>query len=562
MSTLARLVRVSLRVNFSLSLLRPKYLLRKKHDLWMIPMIGLGGLGIGVMLVLYIKLIRLAYNALAPSGQASVLLTFAVLLGQVFILILGFYYVISAFYFSRDLEILIPLPLTPTQVMLSKFAVILANEYITVSFFVLPVFVVYGVMERAGPAYWIAAALGYLLLPVIPLAVAAILIVILMRFVNLGRKKDALIIVGSLVLMIGALGLQYWIGRSTGSSSEPEAIARILASSDGLIRSLGAKFPPSIWITKALAYGLRGTGPANALLFLGVSAGLFLGLLVAAKKLFYHGLIGLGETPARKKTLSREAMAARMSSGRHPVRAIFLRELRIMNRTPIFLLNGVLSVILIPVIFVLMAKMGGGQSSDVSRLIAGLGSANPTMAVFAAALFMAVSGCLNGTSSSTFSREGGQFWLSKVIPVAPRDQVKGKLLHSLAVAGLGIVAGLAVIVFALRVAVPILAVALALGVLASFALTVLGMMIDLARPLLDWTNPQKAIKQNLNVLFSVFADLGIFVLLFVFVKLARAAGLSNGLVVAAVAGLLAIAGVLGYRLLLVFADRRYPQIEP
>ena len=35
------------------------------------------------------------------------------------------------------------------------------------------------------------------------------------------------------------------------------------------------------------------------------------------------------------------------------------------------------------------------------------------------------------------------------------------------------------------------------------------MIIDLARPLLDWTNPQKAIKQNLNVLLAMFADAGI-----------------------------------------------------
>ena len=35
------------------------------------------------------------------------------------------------------------------------------------------------------------------------------------------------------------------------------------------------------------------------------------------------------------------------------------------------------------------------------------------------------------------------------------------------------------------------------------------MIIDLARPLLDWTNPQKAIKQNLNVLFATLADIGI-----------------------------------------------------
>jgi hypothetical protein len=30
----------------------------------------------------------------------------------------------------------------------------------------------------------------------------------------------------------------------------------------------------------------------------------------------------------------------------------------------------------------------------------------------------------------------------------------------------------------------------------------------MARPLLNWTNPQKAIKQNLNVLFATLVDVG------------------------------------------------------
>ena len=560
MSKLGSLVRVALRVNFGLSVFRPKALLKNKRDFWMIPLVGLGIVGVGPLIYYYLKLIKLMYGLLAPTGQAAVLLTFAILLGQFFILIFGFYYVVSAFYFSRDLEILIPLPLTPTQVMLSKFAVILTNEYLTVSFFVLPVFIAYGILAKEGPVYWVGAALTYLLLPVIPLTIVALLVVLLMRFANLGRKKDALIIVGSLVLMTGALGFQYWISRSADSSVDSQAVARVLSSSDGLVRSLGDKFPPSIWATKALAFGFKGEGPLNALFFIGLSGVLFLGLLFAAEKLFYRGLVGLSETSARRKAMSKETLAARVSAGRHPVRAIFGRELRIMNRTPIFLLNGVLSVILIPIIFVLLFNTGSGRS-DAALLLVALGSKNPATAVLASAFFMALCGCLNGTASSTFSREGGQFWMSKVIPVAPRDQAKGKLLHSFGVAGLGLVAASAVIIVAFHPKAAVLAAAIAVGAVGAFFLTVLGMVIDLARPLLTWTNPQKAIKQNLNVLLAVFADLGFFFLLYFFARFLGKAGLSGPTVVAAVFGLLSLLGILSYRMLLRFADKRYPQIE-
>ncbi|MBM3293671.1 MAG: hypothetical protein FJY82_04015 [Candidatus Aminicenantes bacterium] len=560
MSRFGSLVRTALRVNFGLSLFRPREILRRKRDLWMIPLIVLGAASLGPVLYFYLKIIRTVHGWLAPTGQQAVLITAAVLAGQVFVFIFGFYYVISAFYFSRDLEILVPLPLAPAQVMTSKFAVILTNEYLTIALLVLPVFVSYGLLEGAGAGYWLAAGLVYLFLPVIPLAAVGLLVVGLMRVANFSRKKDVLIIVGSLILMTAALGGQLWLGRSAGASPDPEAIARIFASSDGFVRSLGAKFPPSLWATKIVAGGSAGEGLKSAALFFGMSALLFVGLVAAAGKLFYGGLVGLGETSGRKKALGRRALAGRLSSGRRPVRAVFLRELRIMNRTPIFLLNGVLSVVLIPVLFALMAKTGSGRS-DIAGILKALGSANPVASVLVSALFMAVSGCLNGTSSSAFSREGGQFWLSKVIPVSPRDQAKGKFLHSYAVAVLGIVAAAAVIRFTVRPAASVMAAAAAYSAVGAVALTSLGMMIDLARPLLNWTNPQKAIKQNLNVLLAVLADLAFFGLLFLLAKFLGRAGMSAAAAMAVLFALLTVLSAGSYRLLLAFADKRYPQIE-
>ncbi len=132
--------------------------------------------------------------------------------GQLFILLFGLYYVISAFYFSRDLEFLIPLPLKPFEVMASKFAVIMINEYLTVMIIVLPVLVGYGVLARGGLPYWTNGVLVYLLLPVIPLAVVSLLVVLMMRFVNLSRKKDALILAGSVLLIAVGMGLQFcWV---------------------------------------------------------------------------------------------------------------------------------------------------------------------------------------------------------------------------------------------------------------------------------------------------------------------------------------------------------------
>ncbi len=554
------LVRTGLRVNFGLSLLKPKYLFRDKKDLWMVPLIGLGLVGLIPLLIFYVRLAVRLYGWLSPLDQQPALLTFALLMGQFLVLIFGFYYVISAFYFSRDLELLVPLPLASSQVLLAKFTVILVNEYLTVSPLVLPVIITYGILSRGGAAYCTRAVLTYLLLPVIPLAAVSLLVVGLMRLVNFGRKKDALILAGSLLLMSGAIGAQFWINRSVGAAPDRAAVIRFLAAPDGLVQQVGSKFPPSIWASKALAFGTTGSGPVNAALSIGVSLLLFAGLFLAARRFFYRGLIGLSEQTARRRTLSRDRLERGIGSGSRPVRAIFERELRIMNRTPIFLLNGVLSVILIPVLFVVMWNTGK-RASDASALLALVRSADATVAVIAAALFMTISGSLNGTASSAFSREGSQFWMSKVIPVSPADQVKGKFLHSYAIALLGIAASTLVVLFVFHLGTDIVLAAAALALAASFVLTAVGMIIDLARPLLTWTNPQKAIKQNFNVLLAIFADFGVLFLLYLAVRFMGRLGWTGWRIPAALFILLAALSAAVFKALTAFAARRYRDIE-
>ena len=562
---LATVIRAGLRSNFGLATLKHR-LFKEKKDRWLVPVFGLAALGVLPSLYGIVLLIKGAYLLLQPMGQERALLTLGILAGQLLILLFGIYYVISAFYFSRDLEMLIPLPLRPYEVMLSKFAVIVINEYLTVAAVVLPVVITFGVLARGGVGYWVNVVLVYLALPVIPLAAVSVLVVAMMRFINVSRKKDILILVGSILLIVLALALQIGLGRTAGPQPNAQAVTAFFTSPDSLLNRIGAKFPPSIWATKAVAGGFSGEGLANLALFLGISLAFFAGIVLLAEKLFYRGLVGLGETTGKKRRLTRDEMSRRVSSGRRAVAAVFAREWKIMNRTPIFLLNGVLVVVIVPVIFVLMATMGsgrggGGRGGDTEAIMKIMTSANPLYVILAAALFMTICGSLNGTSSSTFSREGAQFWISRVIPVAPREQAAAKFLHSYLVAMLGVVTASVVAAIVLHLKAVHLAAAAGLALVAGVLLTVVGMIIDLARPLLDWTNPQKAIKQNLNVLLAMLADIGILTAVFFGVKALIKAKLAPNVVLGVVFVALAALAALSYGILLRFADKRYPEIE-
>jgi ABC-2 type transport system permease protein len=551
MRRLLALLGAGLRQNFGLALLRHK-VLKQRKDLWLVALFAVGLLGMIPVIVLYFKVLGLVFSLLRMQGQETALLTLAILAGQLLILVFGLFYVLSAFYFSRDLEFLISLPTRPYEVIAAKFGVILVNEYLTVLLVVVPAFIVYGVMAAKPPSYWPLAGLVFLLLPVIPLAISGLLVMAMMRLVNVSRKKDFFLLAGSLVLIAGVLFLQLGLA----GSRSPEELLKFITASDGLARLVGEKFPPCVWASRLLASGFHGSGPVYLVLFGGLSLAVLLLLLWAAEKLFYRGLIGLSEMAARRRNLSAAALAGRLEKRRGAWRAILLREWKLMNRTPIFLLNGIFSVVLIPVMLFFMVR--SGSDSSVAALLKLLATGDLTAVTLFTAAFFVVCGCLNGTASSTFSREGRNFWISQVIPVAPGRQAMGKFLHSYLVAVLGVLGGALAARLVLGLVWKAILAAALLAMAAGAFITAVNMAVDLARPLLNWTSPQRAIKQNLNVLLAMALDMGVLYALYLLAAALRRGGL-DGVRLMAVMSLAAAAAAL--RFLARFASRRYARIE-
>ena len=148
-------LRTLLNVNFGISYGRQTFLVQKKR-LWEPILIAFGiGSGVVTLMVGYVALLNAMYSNVEALGQGNMILTLAIVAGQVFVLILGLFWVISVFYFSRDASILTPLPLPASTVVLARFGVVLVNEYITLALVLMPAFGVYGIRSGAGLLYWI-----------------------------------------------------------------------------------------------------------------------------------------------------------------------------------------------------------------------------------------------------------------------------------------------------------------------------------------------------------------------------------------------------------------------
>ncbi|EEG78015.1 putative ABC transporter permease subunit [Dethiobacter alkaliphilus] len=550
-----QLIWLQIRVNFSLSAIN---WYRKKDIKKFLGSLGLFALiviSLGPIFYLYLRLVQETYKAGLTFGQAEVVLTSALVLASVLVLMFGFVFVMSVFYYSKDLSILVPLPYLPKDILGAKFSVVLIYDYLTILPFYLPALWVYGSNTGAGPLYWIIGAVVFFLVPVIPLTLASIFVLFLMRVTNFSRRRDTLRMIGLVLFIFILLGFNYFItGIPVGE--EAEFIEMLFLEEQGLVSYVSRIYPPALFATKALTSG-GVEGILNFAYFLGFSFAGIASMLLIGQKIFYQGLIG-GEEVQSRKAISQEKLEKKISQPTSFVWAIAMREIKYLFRTPIYLFNSVAMLAIVPLLFVIPALSGG----SMDQLITVLQEMEPRVAqLLGGAVFIAVLALFVPAASSSFSREGKLFWVSQVIPIPPKKQIQGKILYSFILASLTLPIVVLMSLIMLPWSLTELLIVLGGGMVLSFPAITLSLLIDFMRPYLTWDSPQKAIKQNINVVLAMVAGGGLYYLLYLAGRTAYFATEAELPVYLVVLGGATLFGILFYWIMIKIAPGKYNDIN-
>jgi len=559
MKVFMSLLKLNLNLNFGISDLKYRFTKEKKKR-WE-PILVVLGIIIGFvpLIVFYSIFLNGVFSIGLTLNQPELVLVIAFLSGQLVVFVFGIFYIMSTFYFSKDLNALIPLPLKPYQVLGSKMVVVMVNEYITLLPILLPSVIIFGTRTGQGFLYWIKALLLILASPVIPLVLDALLVLVLMRFINLRRSKDLLTVVVGLLGMFIGLGINF-ILRRIPTGNEQEFLRDIITSQSGMIKLISQRFPPSLWATLGLSrQGLEGVG--YLALFMVVSILLFLVLMWLGNKIFYKGVLSGQEIARKKKALSTEKANRKYGKFSTPVLAILRREWMLLLRTPVYFLNGLVGVIIGPFILVFMF-FTGNQSSELDQLVSVLQneslSVYVTLGGLALALFTAG---MNVAASTAVSREGKTFWIAKMIPVSPKQQVMGKYINGFSVSEIGILLTAILLAAFLKISIVKTLVIIILGTLGTMLLSALNLLIDVLHPKLVWNNPTEAMKQNMNSLIGMLASMLVLFILAGISILMLIKGLSEWLIYIVLGVVMCIASIISLKGLFAVAERQYRKTE-
>lgn len=508
---------------------------------------GIGGIAYG------------GYHALAEIQQEGLILAMGFSATCTVVFLFSIFYVMSVFYFSKDIESLLPLPLKPSEILAAKFTVTLFYEYLTELILLVPVLIGFGAAAGAGVSYYIYSLLLFLTMPILPLAYSSLLSMIVMRFTGLARNRDRFRIISGIIVLLLSMVLNFFFAKIGNSSMDPEMLQQIMAQGDNsLVRLISGLFFSNRFAVTALLYSTSVKGLVNLALFILISGFFVMLLLGVGEIMYFKGVVGMSEASAKRKKYTETEL--RKFSGQQPVLWTYtMKELKLLFRTPVYFMNCVLMNFLFPVFLVLPFLVQPEEMSGLRALApliaTGKGSSIMLAAAFGIGTFVSVS---NGITSTAISREGSNIFVCKYLPVSYKTQIMAKVLSGVSLSAVGMLALLLTAVLFLPVPAYLLLLIVFVGALGILFSSFTGILFDLAFPKLVWDNEQKAVKQNLNVVFNMLTSV-IIAGIPIFVSIAMS--LPLGLTFLLITALFSILDIILYVMISTLGVRLFERIE-
>lgn len=452
---------------------------------------------------------------LLPIQQEGLVLSLLFIALSSVTFFMSIFLVPAVYYFSKDSETLLALPLKPEEIVLSKFCLSVVYEYLTTFLLAIPVLVAYIQVMNPDVFFYVKVLIILLLSPVVPLAFGAIIIMLIMAFVPFFKNRDLFNYASGFLALTFAIGINMVIG-GTASLSQEKLLQMLTEGNNSLLAIFKFMFPNLPFAIQSLVDGSW----ISFILFLVITALIVFIFLYISKIVYFIGIIGVNETAAGRKQLNLKAYQKETST-KGALMSYFLKEMRLMIRTPIYLLNNISTVFLLPIILLVSIGSGVGGEEEFTNFIKSIDWTNPDlllMVSFAGLALGLMMSTMNLITPTALSREGSNIFFMKYIPMSYVKQIQAKIASGLAVSFLGIVFSLIVAVILLRMHPIVIILILVMSIQGMIFMNYLGMIVDLIRPKLVWEQEAAAVKQNLNAAFTMIPAFALSFLPFLLMK--------------------------------------------
>ena len=472
-----QLSRTVCRLNFSF--LNVRHRLKEQLDIYFIVLLCFIAGMIGVFYYYYFQIMEQAYTGLVEFGMAN--LFFPLILSglSIILTIISSFLLINLFCFSKDLENMLLFPIQPCDIFTSKYISNILFCYGIEILLLFPVCIIQ--TEHTGDISVIITYISaIIMLPhIVTFPLTVIVTICLKIAMYLRRMRTILAVTGIGIYLAGNV-----IYRVATADLHMNLEQNFLSG----VTQLCTPFP---FYDKYICLNTGLKLFAAILSVIAVVGYYYLSNFVIGMKYVVY---------SRQVRLIAAKMKYHSSS---KLKSYFSKECKMFFRNPVYVINGLFGIIITPFLLPLSFRVSAAaESIEQIRILVTAPEFSFYATLFALAVIVLTSS-INVIASSSFSREGANLWIAKLIPYGLKQQAFVKILFAVIVSFVGIIINCLIFKLYFYYNFRQIFVIVLAGTLFTILWNMIGVFIDMKHPKLEWTNEVEAIKQNINVILSI-----------------------------------------------------------
>ncbi len=417
-------------------------------------------------------------------------------------------------YFSNDIELYLPLPLKPTEIIISKYITVVLMLYIIEIIVFFPVFFVYIGYLGITLASILGTIFTLILLPMFITAIIGILNIFFINIIKFIKNKQQFEIFTVILIMLTTILIEYCYlsnALSNENSFNEQVIDLSLVAQEFNKLTIVNESLIQIINKEALIINIC----KEILLFLV----LFVIFILIANKNYIKKILYFNNY--NKKKVKKINLNKKIKSGR---KKIYLKnEFRSIFKNSISFIQLVYPVITLQIlsifIFYLIKVFLIDENLEMQQMINEMYFNIEGFCAILIAIVIIIS--FNNISITSISRMGLACNVLKYIPLNYKIQFFLKAIpqivfNSITILIVVISSKIIFIHISYTYLIPIITCAMILNILISY----LMLLVDIKRPFIDWTNEYEIVKYNKNKAFQYMLSFCIVVLLWYFSSVA------------------------------------------
>ncbi len=497
-NTLTKVFRKSFFQNFKIYNKEEKKIQKDSIIFWAIIIIA--------MAIFYIS--QKIIDELVVEGQPEIFLYIYFLILTIFLTFQTILVATNVYFFSKDMEYILPMPISPLELLLAKFNTLLSMSYISEAIFGFIPLLMYGIKSQQQFGYYILMLLVLAIFPILIVTVISILTVLFMKFAKYFKNKQffqtfvtSFLTFSMLIIEIAIMSDFFGIGsqnlnmvQETQEAIDPNLIKEQYSNLTDNFLIIN----PTIEILK------KDTGLLNILsnllkLIIYNGIGLILFVFIGWKIYIKNLLDSMAYV--KKSTHKTKKVKYQMKNNINIASSYIKKEIKNLVRYPVFLIQTTFPIMIIIISMATMLFFSismVGASNEVNT--------NTTLDFEVICVILGLLQFLfsiSGLSLTAISREGRDAVFIKYLPI---DLYKQFLYKNALQIMLNFLVTIIVLV-TIYYFIPTIGWLniILLGIIATllnFINSYLMLIIDIRRPNLNWDVPYTVVKKNPNKIFQ------------------------------------------------------------